>query len=180
MNIKTPQLTWKAAYNRWKAHEVRQISLIKRPGEVPYSPQRWANKNGSDSMYIYGNPANGTARHLAIGLVTQAPEMFAAFAMHTFLVQKEKSHCELGLLMKETIQKYDDRCGDYWHSNAKRLLPFEGDRRLDPDERDDWKGWIDAAARVWARLESDYSVLTWTGDDEVRRRLLLRETSAGG
>jgi hypothetical protein len=170
MKVKNDRLTWQAALSRWKAHDVRQISIVDREGEATYLPQRWINRNGSDAQYIYGNPVNCTGLHLALGTVTKTPEMFAAFAIHAFLVEKHSPHPELDALARMALDRYDNRPGDYWHSNARRVLPIEGDRRLDPDERSDWKGWIDAAARVWTRLESDHSVLRWSGDAALGSR----------
>jgi hypothetical protein len=153
------KFTWLEVVDQWSKHMVPIVTVIEIPNFPEHRHGRWANKDGTNCEFIYGNPVNETGRHLAEGLVTSSADIFAAFAIYSFLIGKSFANLDLKELTMNVVNKIDTRDGWYWRSNVVRVLPTDiGGGEL-PISRQDWKGQIDEAASTWSQLAAGFAVL---------------------
>lgn len=177
-------LTWADVLGRWASHAVPLVTVHQVAGDAPWCGERWTNRDGSPLKYVFGNPVNDTGHHLALGIVTKTPEVFAAFALYAFSqddgpYRARREPIELREVVQSAVHRHDSRTGDYWRGNAAHVLPQVGDAPHHSADPVDWQGWVDAAAAKWQKLAANLAVRRWSNEYELRTRVNLTASPCG-
>jgi hypothetical protein len=175
MNDAAEKLTWQALLARWGSHSVPLIRVLPPEHRAASFYQRtWVNTDGTD-WGSFSNPVNTTGRHLANGEVTKKPEVFAAFAISTFL--RDERVTVDGRVIVELIERSLQRCEvsllDCWTYNPIHVLPRIRDSRHKLRNRHHWTAYVDAAAKRWSELAADFSVVLETQHVSLPSRLIV-------
>lgn len=170
------KLTWPTVMARWATHNVPFVTVVKQPEPRMHYRPRWLNKDESECRFLFENPTHRTGQVLADGEVMQTPEKFAAFALLATLRQwgdRFREPCPTLTNLAREVSAPDVRYAVlYWYHTARYVLPSVDDAEPLGNyyEMDDWRLWVDVAAKAWTSIAANYSVARWTSDEPRPQR----------
>jgi len=157
--------SWNAVLDVWKEFKVPFVEVRKFDTKLHYPSLCWVYKVNKPGYIIHtSNPQNDTAWQLVKGIVIQNEEVFTAFAIHAYLIHADHrsdyiTREVLSILVRDKLAKVDSPHYGYWHSNAKRVLPYVDIGPNYWEKIESWRDWVEKAARYWIAIANQLAVV---------------------
>lgn len=157
-----PTMTsWHIVYETWTSHEVPEVSIMPYKNDLHrFASPWWSVKHDEQARYSE-SPYNDTACHLASVLPHQPIELIAAYKLYAFLRLVGAAHT-MAEILSEPHKKYGFSLHQWWHSNAKNVLPFtEGapENEFTISRSNNWETLVNCAAIKWTQIALEWKVI---------------------
>jgi hypothetical protein len=157
-----PTMTsWHIVYETWTSHVVPEVSIMPYKNDLHrFASPWWSVKHDEQARYSE-SPYNDTACHLASVLPHQPIELIAAYKLYAFLRLVGAAHT-MAEILSEPHKKYGFSLHQWWHSNAKNVLPFtEGapENEFTISRSNNWETLVNCAAIKWTQIALEWKVI---------------------
>jgi len=153
--------SWHIVYETWASHEVPEVSIMPYKIDLHRFPSPWWSVKHDEQARYSESPYNDTARHLASLLPHQPKELIAAYKLYAFSRLVGAAHT-MAESLSEPHERYGFSLHQWWHSNAKNVLPFtEGapENEFTISRGNNWETLVNCAAIKWTQIALEWNVI---------------------
>lgn len=151
---------WNQIYIYWNGLHVPDVAIHDFVIGVNTINSPWYDLKKNCQQHFQETPLKETARHLAITIRDQDPELIAAYKILAYM----KYHQSQALFhpLKEVLEKFGvNPFHGWWHSQARIILPHsvDYDYTIQRNPEVDWRNTIANAAKTWIDIAKDWAII---------------------
>jgi len=160
-NYPTTMTSWHIIYEIWASHEVPEVSIMTYKTDLHQLASPWWSVKHNEQARYSESPCNDTARHLATALPHQPKELIAAYKLYAFSRLVGATHT-MAKSLSEPHKRHGFSLRQWWHSNAKNVLPFtEGapENESTIGRSNNWETLVNCAAIKWKQIALEWNAI---------------------
>jgi hypothetical protein len=152
---------WQSVNEAWRSASVPDVRILPFDLHKHNANLPWFDLKQNDQVGIGDNPLDATACHLSVHILKAPEDLRVAYKLYAFCRENaitEFPHC----VLQPIFEKHDEKLYGWWHSNARRVLPWYDDiNALHNRERRDlsWREILQAAAVAWTQIAERWAVI---------------------